>query len=84
MPAKMTEVVKVADEVWIATALLHYKRPAADFTVEEIVESARREAITPTERPAAVCGSLEIPYIRSVSARKLCLFAPIFPPRITA
>lgn len=38
--------LRVADEVWIATALLHRERSAqADFTVEEIVERASREAI---------------------------------------
>jgi hypothetical protein len=38
--------VKVADEVWIATAILHRENPQkADFSVDEIVESARREQI---------------------------------------
>jgi len=37
---------KVADEVWVATALLHRAHPeAADFTVEEIVERARKEGL---------------------------------------
>ncbi len=36
---------KVADEVWIATALLHRQRPDADdFTIDEILERARKEA----------------------------------------
>lgn len=36
--------LKVADEVWIATALLHKENPKReDFTVEEIVERARKE-----------------------------------------
>lgn len=44
--------VKVADEVWIATALLHRERPAQpDFTIEEIVERATRESIAGTTRP---------------------------------
>jgi hypothetical protein len=44
--------VKVADEVWIATALLHREHPAQeDFTVAEIVERARREKISPVLRP---------------------------------
>ncbi|MGA9800447.1 MAG: hypothetical protein WBQ68_15655 [Terriglobales bacterium] len=35
--------VKVADEVWIATALLHQKHPERfDFTIGEIMESARQ------------------------------------------
>jgi hypothetical protein len=40
--------VKVADEVWIATALLHQEHPSQeDFSVAEIVERARREAVSP-------------------------------------
>ena len=39
--------VKVADEVWVATALLHREHPErSDFTVEEIMARARREAIS--------------------------------------
>ena len=38
--------VKVADEVWIATVLLHREHPeAADFSLEEIVERARKEGL---------------------------------------
>jgi hypothetical protein len=38
--------LKVADEVWIATALLHREHlEAADFTVEEIVQRAAREGL---------------------------------------
>jgi hypothetical protein len=34
--------IKVADEVWIATAMLHQRHPErADFAIEEIVEFAR-------------------------------------------
>src|SRR5262245_5880742 len=44
--------IKVADEVWVATALLHREHPdEADFTVPEIVERARKEALTPALRP---------------------------------
>lgn len=44
--------VKVADEVWIVTALLHREQPAKpDFSIEEIVERARREAISTSLRP---------------------------------
>lgn len=44
--------IKVADEAWIATALLHREHPAqADFTVEEIVERAKREARNIPVRP---------------------------------
>jgi hypothetical protein len=43
--AVQTEL-KVADEVWIAAALLHREHPEArDFSVEEIVERAKREAL---------------------------------------
>jgi hypothetical protein len=44
--------VLVADEAWIATALLHRERPdRADFTVGEIVERARAENMTGSLRP---------------------------------
>ncbi len=44
--------LKVADEVWLAAALLHREHPdRADFTVAEIVERARREGLTPELRP---------------------------------
>ena len=39
--------LKVADEVWIATALLHREnRKRSDFTVEEIVDRAKREGLS--------------------------------------
>lgn len=42
----------VADEVWIATALLHREFPSReDFTVQEIIERARRENIAGSLRP---------------------------------
>jgi hypothetical protein len=44
--------VKVADEVWIATVLLHREHPEApDFTIEQIVERARLEGISKPFRP---------------------------------
>jgi hypothetical protein len=44
--------VKVADEVWIATALLHREHDqATDFSIEEIVERARREGLHEPLRP---------------------------------
>jgi len=44
--------VKVADEVWIATALLHREHPEAyDFTIEEIVARARHEGLHERLRP---------------------------------
>jgi hypothetical protein len=52
-PGPRTETrIKVADEVWIATALLHREQPQhADFSVDEIVERAQRERLTPELRP---------------------------------
>lgn len=39
--------VRVADEVWVATALLHREHPEqVDFTVDEIVQRAKIESIT--------------------------------------
>jgi hypothetical protein len=44
--------VKVADEVWIAAALLHREHPEApDFLIEEIVDRARREGLNEPLRP---------------------------------
>jgi len=44
--------IRVADEVWIAAALLHKERPeAADFSVQEIVDRARREGMQQPLRP---------------------------------
>lgn len=44
--------LKVADEVWIAAALLHREQPArADFAVEDIVERALKEGLTGSLRP---------------------------------
>ncbi len=44
--------LKVADEVWIAAALLHREHPeAGDFAIEEIVERARSEGLREPLRP---------------------------------
>jgi len=44
--------IKVADEAWIATALLHREHPEAqDFSIQEIVERARTEKIAGPLRP---------------------------------
>ncbi len=44
--------IKVADEVWIATALLHQEHPGQpDFPVEEIVQRAERERLAGGIRP---------------------------------
>jgi len=41
------QTAKLADEVWIATALLHLEHPERpDFTIKEIEERLRRENIT--------------------------------------
>jgi hypothetical protein len=51
-PASTKTDVKVADEVWIATALLHKEHPKqADFAVEEIVDRAEKEGIERPLRP---------------------------------
>ena len=47
---KLTAAIRLADEVWIATALLHREHPGAlDFSLDEIVDRLRREGIE--ERP---------------------------------
>jgi hypothetical protein len=44
--------IKVADEVWIATALLHREHPeVADFKIEEVMERAGKEAGKRVLRP---------------------------------
>ena len=44
--------LKIADEVWVATALLHREHPESeDFAVEEIVERARHEGLRLPFRP---------------------------------
>ena len=52
MAASLRSDLKVADEVWIATALLHREQPArADFSIEEIVERVQRENLHGSLRP---------------------------------
>src|SRR5258708_1340262 len=44
--------IKVADEVFLATALLHRENPdREDFTIGEIVERVAREKLSPDLRP---------------------------------
>ena len=44
--------LKVADEVWVIAALLHNENPdRSDFSVEEIMDRARREKLTEPLRP---------------------------------
>jgi len=52
VPVLSESKIKVADEVWIATALLHREQPAQhDFSVEEIVARAEREGLGGALRP---------------------------------
>lgn len=52
MDSSITTKIKVADEVWIATALLHREHPEAEyFSVEQIVDRARREGLHQPFRP---------------------------------
>src|SRR5208282_1266009 len=52
MTVALCSELKVADEVWIATALLHRERPdSTDFSIEEIVERVRRENLYGSLRP---------------------------------
>lgn len=45
-------MIKVADEIWIATSLLHRENPSRpDFSVIEIVERAMREGLAGGYRP---------------------------------
>src|ERR1700674_4043435 len=45
-------VIKVADEVWIATALLHREHPEqVDFSIEDVVSRVRAEGIESRVRP---------------------------------
>jgi hypothetical protein len=60
------ERVKVADEVWIAAALLHREHPERiDFAVDEIVERARKDGLTPTLR-----GSVHVHVIQHCVANR--------------
>lgn len=51
MKSQIELQVKVADEVWIAAALLQREQPGTDFSIEEIVERARNEGLHTTLRP---------------------------------
>jgi hypothetical protein len=49
---KVTAAIRVADEVWIAAALLHREHPrAADFSLKEIETRLVREGLTDDARP---------------------------------
>jgi hypothetical protein len=50
--SRASRSLKVADEVWVVAALLHRENSRrTDFTVNEIVERARKEAAFPNLRP---------------------------------
>jgi hypothetical protein len=52
MTSRSETQTKVADEVWIATALLHRDHPdQSDFEIEEIVQRAAKEAGAQPLRP---------------------------------
>lgn len=58
MKTTLNTKIKVADEVWIATALLHREFPdRADFSIDEITDRARREVEESALRPS-VYGSI--------------------------
>ena len=49
---RVTAAIRVADEVWIATALLHREHPeVADFSLKEIEGRLSRERLTDEKRP---------------------------------
>ena len=49
---KVTAAIRVADEVWIAAALLHREHPgASDFSLKEIEARLVREGLTDLKRP---------------------------------
>lgn len=57
---KIRRAVRVADEVWIATALLHREQPRRDdFLVQEIVARAEREGIEGRLRPGVYVHALQ-------------------------
>ncbi len=48
----MDQKIRVADEVWVATALLHRENPdREDFSISEIVSRAEREMLVKPLRP---------------------------------
>jgi len=49
---RVASAISVADEVWVAAALLHREQPKReDFTIAEIVARAQQEHLSPTSRP---------------------------------
>jgi hypothetical protein len=77
-PAIHERTVKVADEVWIATCLLHREHPdRADFTVGEIVARAQREHVEKHLRPGVYVHALRhcVANLPADPARYRMLFA---------
>ena len=52
--------LKVADEVWISTALLHRKHPSReDFSIDEIVHHAQEQGLSDVHRPGVYVHTLQ-------------------------
>ena len=52
MEPSVTTKIRIADEVWLAMALLHRENPSRiDFTLNEIVERVAKESIADELRP---------------------------------
>lgn len=52
MPTVIKPALKIADEIWVATALLHKENPQAeDFSIDEILNRVQQEAICGHSRP---------------------------------
>jgi hypothetical protein len=52
MSLKSKPQIKVADEVWLATALVHRENPSQeDFTVKQIESRAEEEGLIDDRRP---------------------------------
>jgi len=59
-PTKTRLTMKVADEVWVATALLHRENPARpDFSAKEITERAASEHPSEPVRPGVYVHALQ-------------------------
>jgi hypothetical protein len=64
--AASTAAIKVADEIWIATALLHREHPErAQFSTEEIRQRIRREQLNPEFRAGAIAAHLSTHMVAS-------------------
>lgn len=60
MATQVLPQIKVADEVWIATALLHMENPSReDFEPDEIVARAAQEEIIEERRPGVYVHAIQ-------------------------